>query len=297
MGKQKVIVWFQKDLRLADNPALSQAIQKGQIIPVYILDEHGVADNFTMGTSSRWWLHQSLKSFSKSLDGHLQIFKGHSLEILQTIIKKTGATSVYWNHCYEPWAIARDRKIKKKLLEQGIDAQSFNASLLWQPDEIVKSDGTPYKVFTPFFKNGCLKAPAPREIIATSKNREIFKKKLGIKIDDLKLYDKQVDQRLSQHWQPGEKQAMDHLKKFIKHGLSDYKKGRDFPAQDVTSRLSPYLHFGEISPNQIWYLVQDLGYDHASRENVQTFLTELGWREFAYNVLFFNPDIPRKKFG
>lgn len=293
MGKQKVIVWFRKDLRIFDNPAFSQANEIGQIIPVYILDEYG-ADDFKMGSSSRWWLYQSLQSLSKSLDGHLQFFKGHSLEILETIIKKTGATSVYWNRCYEPWAIARDTKIKKELLDKGIDVQSFNGTLLWEPHEVLKSDGTPYKVFTPFFKNGCLKSQAPREVIPTPRNLEIFKKNLGIDIDDLKLFDQQTDKRLSKYWQPGEKEAMSFLKKFIKHGLADYKKGRDFPEKEVTSRLSPYLHFGEISPNQMWYLVQDLGYDHASRENIQTFLTELGWREFAYNVLFFNPDLPRK---
>ncbi len=293
MNKQKVIVWFRKDLRISDNPAFSQANQVGQIIPVYILDEHG-ADDFKMGISSRWWLHESLQSLSKSLDGNLQVFKGHSLEILEMIIKKTGATAVYWNRCYEPWTIARDTKIKKSLLGQDIDAQSFNASLLWEPHEIVKSDGTPYKVFTPFFKNGCLKAPAPREIISTPRNMDIFKKNLGVDIDDLKLLDKQVDKRLANYWKPGEKRAIELLKKFIKDGLSDYKEGRNFPEREVTSRLSPYLHFGEISPNQMWYLVQDLGYEHASRENVQTFLTELGWREFAYNVLYFNPDVPRK---
>lgn len=299
MLNKKIIVWFRKDLRLADNPAFHQAVKNGEIIPVYIFDEYGAGD-FKMGSSSRWWLAQSLESLSESLDGHLQIFQGHALDVLAKLIKTTGATAVYWNRCYEPWVIARDTKIKKTLLDQGIDAQSFNGSLLWEPHEVVKADGTPYKVFTPFFKNGCLKAQAPREVIAKPKNIEIFKKKLGITLEDLNLLDKEVDQRLSLYWQPGEKYAMQLLKKFIEHGLSDYKEGRNFPDKEVTSRLSPYLHFGEISPNQMWYSVQDIGYEHASRENIQTFLIELGWREFAYNVLFFNPDMPRnnldKKF-
>lgn len=293
MSNQKTIVWFRKDLRLSDNPALTEALKNGEIIPIFILDEQGAGD-FKMGQSSRWWLHKSLESLSEDLDGHLQIFQGDSLKIIRTIIDQTGATSIYWNRCYEPWAIARDTKIKKTLLDDGINAQSFNGSLLWEPHEILKSDGTPYKVFTPFFKNGCLKAQAPREIIAKPKKIEIFKRKLGKTLNDLDLFDKECDKRLGKYWQPGEKDAMHLLKKFIEYGLAEYKEGRNFPEKEVTSKLSASLHFGEISPNQMWYLVQDLGYDYANRENIQTFLTELGWREFAYNVLFFNPDMPRK---
>ncbi|MBI2344631.1 deoxyribodipyrimidine photo-lyase [Candidatus Dependentiae bacterium] len=296
MDKQKSIVWFRKDLRVSDNPALAGAIKAGEVIPIYIFDEYG-ADYCKMGSHARWWLAKSLEALSESLEGGLHVFQGHSLEIIENIIKKTGATSVFWNRCYEPWIIKRDTKIKKTLLDQGINVQSFNAYLLWEPHEIVKTDGTAYKVFTPFFKNGCLKAQAPREIISKPKNINFCKMKLGISIVDLQLIDKKVDQRLSKYWQPGEKEAMKRLKYFIKHDLSDYKEGRNFPAKDVTSKLSPYLHFGEISPNQMWYLVQDLGYDYASRENIQTFLTELGWREFAYNVLFFNYDMPRKNLN
>ncbi len=300
MSQEKTVVWFKKDLRITDNPALNEAIKKGKIIPIYIFDESG-ADDFKMGKSSIWWLHQSLKSLSKSLDGHLQIFKGNSQKILQEVIKKTDATAVYWNICYEPWLLERDKKIEKSLKEQNVEVQVFNARLLWHPQEIVKKDGTPYKVFTPFFKNGCLKADAPREIISKPKNMNLFNKKIGNKLDDLDLFDKKIDEKLSKYWQPGEEYAMKRLKYFIGHGLQDYKRGRDFPALEVTSKLSPYLQFGEISPNQIWYLVQDLGHEFASRDNVQTFLKEICWREFAHNVLYFKPDMPRenldKKFN
>jgi deoxyribodipyrimidine photo-lyase len=293
MSQEKIIVWFRKDLRISDNPALNHAIKKGKIIPIYILDQEGSGD-FKMGKSSCWWLHRSLKSLSKSLDGHLQIFKGKSEKILEKVIEETGATGVYWNICYEPWALDRDKKIEKKLIDQKIEIQIFNASLLWDPSQLVKDDGTPYKVFTPFFKNSCLKSQAPREIIAKSKNIDFVTTKMGIDIDDLDLLDKQVDERLSRHWQPGEDQAMNRLKHFIKNGLADYKIGRDFPEREVTSKLSPHLHFGEISPHQMWYLAQDVGHEYASRENIQTFLKELCWREFAYNVLYFNPTMPRK---
>jgi deoxyribodipyrimidine photo-lyase len=300
MSQEKTIVWFKKDLRITDNPALSQAIKKGKIIPIYIFDESGAGD-FKMGKSSIWWLHQSLKSLSKSLEGDLQIFKGNSQKILQEVIQKTDATGVYWNICYEPWLLERDKKIEKSLKEQNVEVQTFNATLLWHPQEIVKKDGTPYKVFTPFFKNGCLKIDPPREIISKTKNMDLLNKKIGIKIDDLDLFDKKTDEKLSKYWQPGEEYAMKRLKYFIKHGLEDYKRGRDFPALEVTSRLSPHLQFGEISPNQMWYLAKDLGYELATKDNVQTFLKEICWREFAYNVLYFKPDMPRenldKKFN
>jgi len=293
MSQEKIIVWFKKDLRITDNPALHHAIKKGKIIPIYIFDESDAGD-FKMGKSSIWWLHQSLKSLSENLDGKLQIFKGNSQKILEEVIKKIDATSVYWNICYEPWALARDKKIEKFLKDQNINVQIFNATLLWHPEEIVKKDGTPYKVFTPFFKNGCLKYESPREVISKPKKIDALHKKIGISIDNLNLLDKAIDKKLSKYWQPGEYYAIQHLKDFIKNGLHDYKRGRDFPSLEVTSKLSPYLQFGEISPNQIWYLSQDLGYEFATKENVQTFLKEICWREFAYNVLYFRPDMPRK---
>ncbi len=294
MNEQKIIVWFRQDLRLADNPALHEAIKVGKIIPVFILDQDG-AKNFAIGDASRWWLHESLQSLKHDLKGHLIIAEGDSLKILKQLIKKYQATAVYWNRCYQPWAIERDQQIKKELLSDGIDTQSFNGSLLWEPQDVVKSDGTAYKVFTAFYKNGCLKAQAPREILAKPRTLK-FEKMVKIEnLDGLGLLKKNdAVQRFEKHWKPTEQQAHKLLQDFIKNTLSGYKTGRDFPVLQQTSRLSPYLQFGQISPHQVWWAVKDQGYEYASRVDVQHFLTELVWREFSYNVLFHAPTVTHK---
>ena len=294
MNEQKVIVWFRQDLRLADNPALFAAIKIGKIIPVFILDQAGAKD-FALGHGSAWWLHESLKSLHQDLDGHLIFAQGDALKILKKLIKKYQATAVYWNRCYQPWVIERDIKIKKTLLDLGIDVQSFNGSLLWEPQDIVKSDGTAYKVFTAFYKNGCLHAQAPREILAKPKALKFEKLSKIDNLDSLGLLKNNDDvDRFAKYWKPSESQAHKLLQDFLKHKLKNYKKDRDFPGVQVTSLLSPYLHFGQISPHQIWWAVKDHGYELASRDNVQYFLKELVWREFSYNVLFHAPTVTHK---
>lgn len=294
MKEKKVIVWFRQDLRLADNPALYEAVKIGSIIPVYIFDQTD-AKNFALGDASRWWLHESLQSLKHDLKNHLIIAQGNSLKVLNQIIKKYGACAVYWNRCYQPWVINRDIKIKKSLLDVGIDTQSFNGSLLWEPHEILKSDGTAYKVFTAFYKNGCLKAQKPREILSRPRTIDFAKLTNIGEISDLGLMKKNdVALRCAKYWQPTESKAYQLLQDFIKNILSGYKVGRDFPALSQTSRLSPYLQFGQISPHQVWYGAKDQGYQHASRVDVQHFLTELVWREFSYNVLFHTPSVMHK---
>lgn len=291
---KKFIVWFRQDLRLADNPALHAACNAGEVIPIYIFDEQG-ADDFKLGQGSRWWLHHSLQALSKDLKGALQIYKGNSLTILQKLIKQTGAQGVFWNRSFEPWIFKRDQEIEHLLLQQELTVETFNGSLLWQPDEILKKDGTPYKVFTAFFKNGCLKATSPREVLPKPKIVKLVKNEHDTSVQDLELLKSNMfANQLDTYWIPGEQVAIKRLKSFIKHDLLGYKVGRDFPARPSISKLSPYLHFGEISPQQIWWTIKELGYEFGSRIDVQHFLQELGWREFSHNVLFYNPDMPRK---
>ncbi|MBP7854669.1 deoxyribodipyrimidine photo-lyase [Candidatus Babeliales bacterium] len=294
MNEHKVLVWFCQDLRLADNPALHAAIKLGQIIPIYILDQSDAKD-FSLGQAGCWWLHESLQSLHKNLQGHLIFAYGDSLKILKQCVKKYKATAVYWNRCYQPWVMQRDTVIKKELLKLGIDAQSFNGSLLWEPQDIVKSDGTGYKVFTAFYKNGCLKAEQPREIITKTRTIQFAKITKMQSLNDLKLLKyKDVGDRFSKYWKPSEQQAHFLLQNFLHKKLKNYKHDRDFPGKDVTSQLSPYLQFGLISPNQIWWTIKNQGHEFASRENVQHFLKELVWREFSYNVLFYSPTVMRK---
>lgn len=151
MNKRLSILWFRQDLRLSDNPALTAAIAQGDVLPIYILDNESPGD-FVLGGASRWWLHHSLQSLNISLQGKLNIYTGEAGNIIATLCQRFTITAVYWNRCYEPWRIARDKNIKQQLLAQGIHSESFNSSLLNEPWTTLKKDDTPYKVFTPYYR-------------------------------------------------------------------------------------------------------------------------------------------------
>jgi len=157
----RALHWFRQDLRLADNPAFRAAAADGEVLCIYVLDDHNAGDA-ALGGASRWWLHQSLAALDQSLGGALAVYAGDAREILPTLVREHRIDCVHWNRCYEPWRIRRDRDIKTALTEQGARVTSHNGSLLWEPWEVHKKDETPYKVFTPFYRKGCLNAMAPR---------------------------------------------------------------------------------------------------------------------------------------
>lgn len=291
------IHWFRQDLRLSDNPALSAAAESGTVLPIYILDDQNCGD-FALGAASQSWLHHSLHSLNKSLGGKLSIYRGNPIDILRCIATRFSVKSVCWNRCYEPWRIIRDTKIKEQLKHLGIEVKSTNGSLLWEPWTIKQNNGSPYKVFTPFYRKGCLQSNTPRTPLTTPLKIEyIDDKENSFKVDQLNLLPKiQWNKKFEQHWEMGEEHADVRLNQFIKEGLSAYKNGRNFPAKPYVSRLSPYLHFGEISPNQIWSAIRSQGND----KNIDHFCSELGWREFSYYLLYHNQDLPtvnlQKKF-
>jgi deoxyribodipyrimidine photo-lyase len=287
----KVIHWFRQDLRLRDNPALVQAVKAGNVLPVYILDDEN-AKEYKMGGASRFWLHHSLKALDISLGGKLAVYVGDPMVILPQIIKRHQVKSVFWNRCYEPWRIARDGQIKEKLLALSVEAKSCNGSLLWEPWDALKKDGTPYRVFTPFYRNGCLSAKAPRSPIPAPSNMALIDdSKYSLAIDDMHLLPSiGWDEQLEPHWQIGENGAQKQLNRFLDEGLINYKDGRNFPAKPYISKLSAYLHFGEISPNQVWHAIRMRGDD----KNIDHFCSELGWREFSHSLLYHFPDLPKK---
>ncbi len=291
MSKETIIVWFRQDLRLADNPALHAAASKGDVLPVYILDDDNAGER-KMGAASRVWLHTSLQKLNESLSGHLILQKGDAAKIIPELVKETGAKGVYWNRCYEPWRIKRDKAIKQQLDDDGLDIKSFNGSLLWEPWDVKKDDGTPYKVFTPYYRKGCLKAPDPRKPLQTPSNLS-FASANSLSLSDLELLPPPAegpwDEDMISYWQAGETGARERLKDFLADGIGDYKEGRNMPAQENVSRLSPHLHWGEISPNQVWYAAMASGDPH--ERNIDCFLSELGWREFSYSLLYYNPEI------
>ena len=289
---KKVIFWFRQDLRLADNPGLFEAAKAGIIMPIFILDETLPK----LGGASKYWLHHSLLSLNKSLSDKLNFYLGSAEEIISNLLKEHEISAIYCNKCFEPKRDGQDANIKNILSKKNVEFNYFNASLLWEPDKILKSDNTPYKVFTPYYRNGCLKYKSPRETITIPKNLSLAKDELNkTNLNDLKL----LDHRNWHHkfdFPIGEEEANRKLDLFIEIKLKNYKENRNFPSLDQTSKLSPHLHFGEISPNQIWQKVNDAAHHINSHNNIDHYLSELGWREFSYYLLHHFPDLPFKNF-
>ncbi len=289
-----VIHWFRNDLRIHDNPALSEAAKSGTVLPIYIDDTTHAPKEATIGAASKVWLDHSLRKLNEDLDNKLHVFQGDPSKILSNLVSQYSIKDIFWNRCYEPWQISRDKHLKQLLINQGVGAHSFNGSLLWEPWEILKKDNTPYKVFTPYYRKGCLESKPPRAPIQAPKTLSLLDVSQEHHIDDLHLLPAiNWHEPLITYWEPGELGAKKTLKRFLDEGLNDYKEGRNFPAKHHTSQLSPYLHFGEISPHQIWHAVtmrqQTSDTDH--------FCSELGWREFSYYLLYHIPTLPTKNLN
>ncbi len=297
MTKPTALLWLRQDLRLHDNPALTAALKDGfYILPVFVLDDEN-AGEWKHGGASRWWLHQSLTALNTSMGGRILFLKGDAASLIPKLVQDAEAKAVYWNRCYEPWRIACDKNIKEDLAANGIEAKSFNANLLWEPWEVLKDDGTPYKVFTPYYRRGCLgKAepaapkPAPKDIpyAQTPSSYQSRLTDLGL-MPLIKWYSDMADE-----WSPGEDGAKKRLKEFLNGGLQGYKEGRNYPACENVSRLSPHLHFGEISPRYVWHEARGLGMANNLETDLDNFCSELGWREFSHSLLYHFPDLPRK---
>jgi deoxyribodipyrimidine photo-lyase len=289
-----IIVWFRQDLRLGDNPALDAAIKEDRVVlPVYILDDDNSAE-WRPGAASRWWLHQSLSKLGEALQGKLLLLRGNAETLLPQLVADVGASAVFWNRQYEPWAIRRDTELKKKLQDSSITVKSFNGSLLFDPPNTNKADGTPYRVFTPFYRKGCLQnGILPRRPLRAPGAMRLHSSTAGVSLDELQLMPSiNWCEEIDASWTPGEAGAQDRLSTFLSDGIRNYKDGRNRPDQEFVSRLSPHLHFGEISPNQAWYAVDDSGSGQDLDVDEDCFLSELGWREFSYNLLYNQPQLP-----
>ena len=293
MSSDIAIHWFRQDLRLSDNPALDAATQHESVLPIYILDDEASAQ-YRMGAASRVWLHHSLGELNKSLNGKLAIFRGDARVVLSELTSRVGVRHVYWNRCYEPWRVARDRRIKSELAERGIAVHSRNGSLLWEPWSVCKADGTPYKVFTPYYRNACVTAPTPRAPLAApslqGRTIQAPDKAGSLTLDELELLPNHAWARQTMEtWRFGENAAHARLDSFLDSGIERYKAGRDFPASASVSRLSPHLHFGELSPQQAWYSASRCG----ASDEVEHFRRELAWREFSHSLLYHFPGLPQ----
>ena len=289
-----LLVWFRQDLRVTDHPALTAAAATGRpLVPVYVLDDTtpGV---WRAGAASRWWLHHSLESLGRQLGAlglRLILRRGPALTALQQLLDETGAGGLYCTRAFEPWA----RHDEDRLARLGIDFRRFPGSILFDPDMIGTATGTPFRVFTPFW-NACRAAAAPVPPLPPpgrlTAPRTVPR---SDSLADWSLVPTRPDWAagLRATWHPGEPPAQERLARIATGVLEHYLETRDRPDLDATSRLSPHLHFGEVSVNQCWHAA---GAAVAATPGAEAFRRQLGWREFCYHLLYQWPTLPERPF-
>ena len=296
-----VIVWLRQDLRLADQPALAAAVASGHpVLPVYVLDDG--AHPLAPGGASRWWLHHSLGALARDLQrrgGTLILRRGAAPgRVIEALAKERGAAAVYWGRRYDSAEIEQDTALKQRLGAAGIAAKSFNTSLLFEPWTIETQSGRPYQVFTQYWR-ACRSAPEPNAPLpAPVKIPAPAHLPASDALDDWALLPARPDwaKGFGPVWQPGEAGAAMRLEEFLEDRLHGYKTERELPDRDGTSGLSPHLRFGEISPRQIWHAVRHhlATAKHPPDGDADSFLAEIGWREFSYSLLYYHPGIARE---
>jgi deoxyribodipyrimidine photo-lyase len=290
------IVWFRQDLRLQDNSALAAALDRGgPVIPLYVLDDAGDG-RWPTGAAARWWLHHSLASLEASLcerGSRLILARGDSATVLRECAKRTGAGAVFWNRRYEPAAVVRDAKIKTEFSHAGLEASSFNGALLNEPDAIANKQGRPFQIFSPYWRH-CLALTVASPLRLG--RRELPTPKTwprSLDLRELELLSRAGwAAGFGKTWRPGEAGATQRLRRFTSRAMSAYAADRNRPDGDGTSMLSPWLHFGEVSPRQVWAVVKASSEDTGvfpPDNGARVFLSEIGWREFAHHLLFHFP--------
>ncbi len=291
--KTPTLLWFRQDLRLSDHPALVAALNRGgAVVPVYIYDPQR-DEGWAPGAAQKWWLHHALKDLGEALaarGNRLILRKGDTAGELRQLIESTGAGAVYWSRRYEPAAVRKDSELKEALRQDGLEVESFNASLLFEPWTTSNQSGAPFKVYTPFFKSLRQRTiPKPSAVPAgTIPTVEIRLE--SHRLEDLGLQaGNDWAAGIRQAWKPTREGAEERLRSFLSQAVGNYHQDRDIPSLDGTSGLSPYLRWGQIGPREI---VAALGAD-MEKQGGGVFYKELLWREFAWHVLYHFPDTPK----
>ncbi|MBK1870809.1 deoxyribodipyrimidine photo-lyase [Aestuariivirga sp. YIM B02566] len=295
------VMWFRQDLRLADNAALKAAAEAGPLVCVYVLDD-ATPGGWAWGAASRWWLHNSLVRLAEGLarfNVPLVLRRGPADKVIAEILHETGAASLHFTRDYAPWSGALEQRVKTIATEAGAACHRYGGFLLHEPEAIRTGQGQPYKVFTPFSR-ACFALGDPRPPRPAHKNLKAWEGRIkGDKLEDWRLLPRRPDWSTGfAIWTPGEQGARQRIETFIDDALSDYAEGRDRPDLARTSRLSPHLHWGEISPVQCWTAIRSAmaaAHGRLDRQG-EKFLSELLWRDFSYHLLHHWPDLPSTAF-
>ncbi|WP_187973032.1 cryptochrome/photolyase family protein [Aquibium microcysteis] len=296
-----VLVLFRHDLRLSDNRALRVGAESGRpVLPVFVLDEESKGMR-PVGGARRWWLHHSLSALARDLEdrgARLVLRRGRTQAVVEALLDETGADRVLWNRRYDPPGAAVDAALKEALRGRGIDCESFEGQLLHEPTRLKTGAGGPFRVYSPFWR-ALTAEPAPRPAMAAP--RTLRGHRGPVASDDLRtwgLLPTRPDWAggLRAEWTPGEAGALARLKIFLAGAIDGYGENRDRPGMPSTSRLSPHLAHGEITPFQIWQAVEDARGAIPARD-AEKFLKEVVWREFSYHLLFHNPDLAESNYN
>ncbi|MBN9314655.1 MAG: deoxyribodipyrimidine photo-lyase [Devosia sp.] len=287
---ETALVWFRNDLRVADNPALFEALSHGRTTIALHVEETGEMVR-RRGAASRWWLHHSLASLAgdlSTLGVALETVRGPAEECVAAAVRRHGATAVYWNRRYGPSERVTDQAIKTALRAAGTTVQSFAANVLVEPFEMETGAGKPYSVYTPFWKT------LRQRDIPTPLGRPDGLAPIAAPGVDADYREPEWGRKIGRHWQIGEPAARSRLDRFLEDLVADYPNERDIPAREATSRLSPHLAFGEISPRQVWHAAMAIAHHAPGKAaSIDKFLSELAWRDFNYNQLYHREDIAR----
>lgn len=297
-----VVYWFRHDLRLHDLAGLNAAAATGRpVLPLFILDEDAPGE-WRPGGASRWWLHHSLHALAEQLREHdatLHVYAGATGDILQEVIDRSGATTIYCSRAIDPWARKLEEDLHRQFQAVDVDVRRYPGALLFEPEEIQTKAGQPFKVFTPFWR-ACRAQPQPGDPRGLPREATFFSlEDPPTDIDALQLLPQQPDWASGWEdiWQPGSEGADAALSRFLDSTLADYDESRDHPAREATSRLSPHIHFGEVSLRQLWHAVDAYSRSQPALESQRDkFLAELGWREFSHHLLYHFPTLARAPF-